>query len=174
MSIAQDATDIAGQFSLYADATRESIANADFNVTAIGSRGSSNTDFTSSDMGIFNSGAISSGELGGGWIEDAGTSDYSSGLSGETPGRAKGGPVIANTPYIVGEVGPELFVPRTNGTIIPNNKLGSDDNEVSNQDIVDAINRLTQVVAQSNMDNAKVIVDSWSKKQWSTRLSGTT
>lgn len=40
-------------------------------------------------------------------------------------GRAIGGPVSANTPYIVGEVGPELFVPNTSGTIIPNNKLTS-------------------------------------------------
>lgn len=33
--------------------------------------------------------------------------------------RASGGPVSANTPYIVGEKRPELFVPRTAGTIIP-------------------------------------------------------
>jgi len=35
-------------------------------------------------------------------------------------GRANGGPVMAGTPYIVGERGSELFVPSTNGTIIPN------------------------------------------------------
>ena len=34
-------------------------------------------------------------------------------------GRANGGPVMAGTPYIVGERGSELFVPTTNGTIIP-------------------------------------------------------
>ena len=33
--------------------------------------------------------------------------------------REKGGPVSANTPYVVGERGPELFVPRMNGGIIP-------------------------------------------------------
>jgi hypothetical protein len=37
--------------------------------------------------------------------------------------RAKGGPVAASTPYIVGEIGPELFVPDSAGTIIPNNQL---------------------------------------------------
>jgi len=37
--------------------------------------------------------------------------------------RAIGGPVQAGSPYVVGEVGPELFVPNTSGTIIPNNKL---------------------------------------------------
>ncbi len=40
-------------------------------------------------------------------------------------GKAKGGPVMNGVPYIVGEVGPELFVPNTSGTIIPNNKLSS-------------------------------------------------
>lgn len=35
-------------------------------------------------------------------------------------GRAVGGPVTSNTPYIVGEQGPELFVPNGSGTIIPN------------------------------------------------------
>lgn len=38
--------------------------------------------------------------------------------------RAAGGPVSANTPYIVGEKGPELFMPRNSGTIIPNNAIG--------------------------------------------------
>jgi len=40
------------------------------------------------------------------------------------PGKASGGPVAGNTPYIVGEVGPELFVPNSSGTIIPNHQLG--------------------------------------------------
>jgi TP901 family phage tail tape measure protein len=35
------------------------------------------------------------------------------------PGRAHGGPVRAGSPYIVGEQGPELFVPGTNGNINP-------------------------------------------------------
>lgn len=35
-------------------------------------------------------------------------------------GRANGGPVKGGTSYIVGERGPELFVPNTNGLIIPN------------------------------------------------------
>ena len=33
-------------------------------------------------------------------------------------GRAVGGPVDGNTPYIVGERGPELFVPRASGTVM--------------------------------------------------------
>jgi tape measure domain-containing protein len=38
-------------------------------------------------------------------------------------GRAAGGPVTRGTPYVVGEVGPELFVPGQTGTIIPNHQL---------------------------------------------------
>ena len=41
------------------------------------------------------------------------------------PGRASGGPVSMNTPYIVGEKGPELFVPYQGGRIVPNNALDS-------------------------------------------------
>jgi len=37
--------------------------------------------------------------------------------------KAMGGPVMANQPYIVGERGPELFVPGTTGGITPNNQL---------------------------------------------------
>ena len=45
-------------------------------------------------------------------------------IFGGLTGRAVGGPVSANTPYIVGERGPELFMPRSAGTIVPNNQLG--------------------------------------------------
>jgi hypothetical protein len=38
--------------------------------------------------------------------------------------RADGGPVSAMKPYIVGERGPELFVPRTSGNIVSNENLG--------------------------------------------------
>lgn len=41
------------------------------------------------------------------------------------PGRAAGGPVASGSPYVVGEKGPELFVPHASGTIVPNNKMGS-------------------------------------------------
>jgi lambda family phage tail tape measure protein len=45
-------------------------------------------------------------------------------LFGLLPGKAIGGPVDANSPYIVGEQGPELFMPKTAGTILPNNRMG--------------------------------------------------
>jgi len=37
--------------------------------------------------------------------------------------RAEGGPVNAGGAYMVGEKGPELFVPHASGSIVPNNKM---------------------------------------------------
>jgi hypothetical protein len=39
--------------------------------------------------------------------------------------KASGGPVQAGTAYLVGERGPEPFIPDTNGTILPTGSLGS-------------------------------------------------
>ena len=38
--------------------------------------------------------------------------------------RAAGGPVSSGSPYIVGEKGPELFVPNSSGNIVPNHEMG--------------------------------------------------
>jgi hypothetical protein len=43
----------------------------------------------------------------------------------EFQGRAKGGAIVANTPYMVGESGPELVIPHNGGTVIPNNQLSN-------------------------------------------------
>jgi lambda family phage tail tape measure protein len=47
------------------------------------------------------------------------------------PGLAAGGPAEAGQPYIVGEKGPELFVPQNSGKVIPNNQLGKGTGAVS-------------------------------------------
>jgi hypothetical protein len=54
-------------------------------------------------------------------------SQYALNFSGARLGqpRAVGGPVSANSPYIVGEKGPEMFVPSGSGTIIPNHSMGT-------------------------------------------------
>jgi len=39
------------------------------------------------------------------------------------PGRAKGGPVRAGKPYLVGEEGPEIIVPKQSGTVVPNHAI---------------------------------------------------
>lgn len=41
------------------------------------------------------------------------------------PARANGGPVAANTAYLVGERGPEVFLPSAAGQIVPNVDLGT-------------------------------------------------
>lgn len=50
--------------------------------------------------------------------------DYPAGGPGGPQPRAEGGPVSAGRPYVVGEVGPELFVPGRSGTIVPNSSMG--------------------------------------------------
>ena len=66
-------------------------------------------------------------------------------------GRANGGPVSSGTSYMVGERGPELFVPNTSGTIITNGGGGGStinltvngaiDAEGTDRTIVDVLNR---------------------------------
>ena len=41
------------------------------------------------------------------------------------PMRAAGGPVTSNQPYVIGEQGPEIFVPSTAGMIVPNNEASA-------------------------------------------------
>jgi len=40
-------------------------------------------------------------------------------------GLADGGPAKAGQPYVVGEEGPELFVPKQSGTVIPNDEMAT-------------------------------------------------
>lgn len=58
-------------------------------------------------------GQMGSGETGsaGGWL-----SALFSAFGGA---RAGGGPVTSGVPYLVGEQGPELMIPRSNGTVVP-------------------------------------------------------
>lgn len=56
-------------------------------------------------------GSAGGGTTGGGWI--AAIAGLFSGA------RASGGPVFDGGSYLVGERGPELFVPRTSGTVVP-------------------------------------------------------
>ena len=52
-----------------------------------------------------------------------GTADFSGAIA-IGGARAFGGPVNAYTPYMVGEKGPELFVPSSSGNVVPNSSLG--------------------------------------------------
>lgn len=49
--------------------------------------------------------------------------------------RASGGPITAGAPYIVGEKGPELIIPGKSGMVVPNDKLGGQNINITiNQD----------------------------------------
>lgn len=53
--------------------------------------------------------------------------------------RATGGPVVKDKPYVVGERGPELFVPTGGGSIVPNDRMGGGKTEITyNIQAVDA------------------------------------
>jgi phage-related minor tail protein len=76
-------------------------------------------------LGAIADNAIKSG-LGGlfgssaqGFLAATGTNVVGGLLSHLISGRASGGPVTAGAPYLVGEYGRELFVPRQSGAIVP-------------------------------------------------------
>ena len=86
-------------------------------------------------------------------------------------GKASGGPVSGNTPYIIGEQGPELFVPAGSGTIIPNGKLsdmnGGGQTVVNNYNI-HAID--TQSFEQRLYQSSGAI---WAANQYATKNTAT-
>lgn len=61
--------------------------------------------------------------------------------------RAAGGPVGAGLPYLVGERGPELIVPRSAGTVIPNHALGGVPTVVHNHYHIDSRTDRSVIVA---------------------------
>ena len=64
--------------------------------------------------------------IGGGGFADGGTVGYANGGKiGFGGARAGGGPVGKNNSYLVGERGPELFVPNSAGTVVSNETMGS-------------------------------------------------
>lgn len=64
--------------------------------------------------------------------------------------RAEGGPVSGGSPYIVGERGPELFVPGASGAIVPNHAMGRGGGPTFNVDMrgasLEAVQRLEAFV----------------------------
>lgn len=78
-------------------------------------------DLLASQLLEYVSGAWSGASSGGGGFADTIGSFASSLFGGMFGGaRADGGPVTAGTPYLVGERGPEIVVPKSSGTVLPN------------------------------------------------------
>lgn len=75
-------------------------------------------------------------------------------------GRANGGPVDNNKSYLIGEKGPELFVPKTAGTVVPNDMLGGGGGkQVINNYITNNISALdSKSVAQVFAENRKILL----------------
>lgn len=75
------------------------------------------------------------------------------------PGLASGGPAQANKPYIVGEQGPELFVPKSSGTVVPNGASMGGSAQVTNNYITNNINAVdAKSVAQLFVENRKTLL----------------
>ena len=68
--------------------------------------------------------------------------------------RAAGGPVSSGNSYVVGERGPELFVPSSNGTIVPNGGNGGTINITVNG-AIDAEGTARTIVDVLNRSNAR-------------------
>jgi len=66
--------------------------------------------------------------------------------------RARGGPVTAGMAYMVGEAGPELFVPGRSGTIVPNGGVGGLTVNVNAGWVADKVSLVREIVAQINAD----------------------
>lgn len=80
--------------------------------------------------------------VAGGGTGGKGTLDFLGSLFGGF--RADGGPVTAGTPYVIGERGPEVFVPRTTGTVYPNESLSDFGQTAAPRNINVTMNIVTQ------------------------------
>jgi hypothetical protein len=67
-------------------------------------------------------------------------------------GRADGGPVSSGTAYVVGERGPELFVPGRSGTIIPNGRSSGNTINVTVNGAIDPISTARQIASILNIE----------------------
>jgi hypothetical protein len=89
-----------------------------------GSAFNSNTPENSTQYGDPN--GMFSASVRKGSIAESIINFFSGGGSQPSTGRASGGSVTGGQAYMVGERGPEPFIPNTTGTIIPHDKLGGD------------------------------------------------
>lgn len=73
-------------------------------------------------------------------------------------GRQSGGPVTANTPFVVGEDGPELFVPSQSGSIVPNGGMKGSKSVVI-QSVVGTLNVIVNSATEAAEEIEAVILD---------------
>ena len=75
-------------------------------------------------MGMFNFGANPVSSTTPGMMDLSGAKWPTGGSVNYDFFKASGGPVKGGSPYVVGEKGPELFVPNSHGSIVPNDQMG--------------------------------------------------
>ena len=63
----------------------------------------------------------------------------SAGVGALFPGKQFGGSVAGGKPHIVGEAGPELFVPGSSGSVVPNHQLGGGGSIVQNINVTTGV-----------------------------------
>lgn len=109
--------------------------------------------FGGASSSLAGSQAAAATPLGGDYFGTAGTvsGGYASGLFGGVAGaRASGGPVDGGKTYLVGEQGPELFVPSSSGGIVPNHALGGGGEISVNVSVVEDASKAGKVDQQRN------------------------
>ena len=67
------------------------------------------------------------------------------GWAQDVTARASGGPVRSGSPYLVGERGPELFVPGASGSIVPNHGMGGAVYNITVNGAVDPVSTARQI-----------------------------
>jgi hypothetical protein len=70
-------------------------------------------------------------------------------------GRAMGGPVSSGTAYVVGERGPELFVPGQSGSIVPNGGRGGNTINLTVNGAIDAEGTARTIIDVLNRSSAR-------------------
>ncbi len=86
------------------------------------------------------------------------------GSSGGSPGRATGGPVSPGRPYIVGERGPELFVPTASGRVVADGGSGGREVRVSIA-VNAAADAAPQALARSSRQVARAVTRALSQAE---------
>jgi hypothetical protein len=78
-------------------------------------------------------------------------------------GKAIGGSVQSGQPYMVGERGPEMFVPNQSGSIVPNKKMGGGVTVINNVDArgsgADVDQKIKSAMAQTSQQTIMTIQD---------------
>ena len=77
-------------------------------------------------------------------------------FTGKPSGKALGGPVDKNRPYIIGEQGPELFIPESSGQVITNQNMVSAMNRYSPGRNANAMTQVLEDMSDPNGVNSSM------------------